>query len=395
MFSTKSQQISPKYTESHWKMPTPPVPNNVPAAPAGVPVTPERRLGHEASSESIRVYSPPNNNGTVQPPVPAAIAPLRGMAAQRFPFTKTTNMGSPFKSPPNSGDAARNGADRDNNVRGMSVISGISELSTHNDRDHEILSPARYGGDGFNSTKRHSIASKEFCSEMTGRLSDKAVTALLESGAIFHDLRCQDGFRGIPPNMSEARESSPTPSERARQDAEDRKREEEEQAKLPYKWTQTLEEAEVTVPIPGNLKARDLVVDLKKTHIKVGVKGQEPIIDGDFPHPIQTDESTWLLSTKPDGSKEIVINIAKARGSYWWAHIVTSAPKIDITKIQPENSKLSELDGETRGMVEKMMYDQEMKRQGKPTSDEQKKEDILKKFMEQHPEMDFSQAKIG
>ncbi|EXJ95975.1 hypothetical protein A1O1_01100 [Capronia coronata CBS 617.96] len=195
--------------------------------------------------------------------------------------------------------------------------------------------------------------------------------------------------------MSEARAASPTPSVRARQDAEDRKREEEEQARLPYKWTQTLEEAEVTVPIPGNLKARDLVVELKKTHVKVGIKGQEPIIDGDFPHPIQTDESTWLLNTKSDGSKEIVINLAKGHGSYWWAHIVTSAPKIDTTKIQPENSKLSELDGETRGMVEKMMYDQEMKRQGKPTSDEQKKDDILKQFMAQHPEMDFSQAKIA
>lgn len=79
--------------------------------------------------------------------------------------------------------------------------------------------------------------------------------------------------------MSEVRESSPTPSERARKDAEDRKREEEEQAKLPYKWTQTLEEADVIVPIPGNLKARDLVVELKKTHIKVGIKGQGPIID--------------------------------------------------------------------------------------------------------------------
>ena len=77
--------------------------------------------------------------------------------------------------------------------------------------------------------------------------------------------------------MSE-RASSPTPSERARKDAEDRKREEEEQAKLPYKWTQTLEEADVNVPIPGNLKARDLVVELKKTHIKVAIKGQEPII---------------------------------------------------------------------------------------------------------------------
>ena len=120
-----------------------------------------------------------------------------------------------------------------------------------------------------------------------------------------------------------------------------------------------------------------------------------PCLQGDFPHPIQTDDSTWVLSTKADGSKEIAINLAKARGSHWWAHIVTSAPKIDVTKIVPENSKLSELDGETRGMVEKMMYDQEMKRQGKPTSDEQQKQDMLKKFMAQHPEMDFSQAKIG
>lgn len=89
--------------------------------------------------------------------------------------------------------------------------------------------------------------------------------------------------------MSDARESSPSPEERKKQDEEARKREEEEQATLPYKWTQTLNEAEVSVPIPGNLKARDLVIELKKTHLKVQIKGQEPMID------VSTAPTLWQI----------------------------------------------------------------------------------------------------
>ncbi|KAJ6161225.1 HSP20-like chaperone [Penicillium chermesinum] len=169
-------------------------------------------------------------------------------------------------------------------------------------------------------------------------------------------------------------DQGPSPAELAERDRQEKERkaqEAAEQAQLPYKWTQTIRDVDVTAPIPANIKGRDMEVSLTKTKIRVAIKGQEPIIEGDLPHPI--------LSNKVE----------------WWPHVVTSAPKIDVTKITPENSSLSDLDGETRAMVEKMMYDQRQKEAGGLTSDEQRKQDLLKKFQADHPEMDFSNAKMG
>ncbi|KAJ5175023.1 Nuclear movement protein nudC [Penicillium canariense] len=185
-------------------------------------------------------------------------------------------------------------------------------------------------------------------------------------------------------------------ADREREETERKAREAAEQAQLPYNWTQTIRDVDVTAPIPANIKGRDMEVTLTKSKIRVAIKGQEPIIEGDFPHPILVDESSWTLetTTKPPG-KEVNVHLDKVNKVEWWPHVVTSAPKIDVTKITPENSSLSDLDGETRAMVEKMMYDQRQKEMGGPTSGEQKKMDLLKQFQEQHPEMDFSNAKMG
>jgi hypothetical protein len=76
---------------------------------------------------------------------------------------------------------------------------------------------------------------------------------------------------------------SPTPSERARNDKAAKEKEDAEQAALPYKWTQTIQDVDITIAIAANLKGRDLDVKLSKTKLRVAIKGQEPIID--VPHP--------------------------------------------------------------------------------------------------------------
>lgn len=192
--------------------------------------------------------------------------------------------------------------------------------------------------------------------------------------------------------------------EESKKDDETKEEEENEQAPVgnggtvegKYVWTQILSELAVTVPLPDNTRGRDLNVTISKKHLKVGLKQPAGaptkwIVDDDLTKTIVMDDSFWTVE---DGNR-LVINLQKSNDTEWWDSVCKGDPKISITKIQPENSSLSDLDGETRQTVEKMMFDQRQKAIGLPTSDEQQKFDILEKFKKEHPEMDFSNAKFS
>ncbi|KAL8127819.1 protein BOBBER 1-like [Apium graveolens] len=158
-----------------------------------------------------------------------------------------------------------------------------------------------------------------------------------------------------------------------------------------YSWGQSLQEVTINIPVPLGTKSRSISFEMKKKHLKVGLKGQPPIIDGELYQPIKLDDSIWSL----EDQKCISVLLSKQDKMQWWKYLVKGDPEVDTQKVEPESSKLSDLDGETRSTVEKMMFDQRQKQMGLPTSDDMQKQDMLKKFMEQHPEMDFSNAKFA
>lgn len=49
-----------------------------------------------------------------------------------------------------------------------------------------------------------------------------------------------------------------------------------------YSWGQSLQEVTINVTVPAGTKSRFVVYELKKNHLKVGLKGQPPIIDVSF-----------------------------------------------------------------------------------------------------------------
>ena len=155
-----------------------------------------------------------------------------------------------------------------------------------------------------------------------------------------------------------------------------------------YSWTQTLQDVSVAFPVPAGTKGRDVTVEIRATHARVLLKGAPaPLLDAPLHKRVRTEDSSWTMSRDDaSGGATLALFLTKENQMEWWASVGQGEPAIDVTKVEPENSKLGDLDAETRKTVEKMMFDNAQKAKGLPTSDEMLKQDALRKFMAAHPE---------
>mmetsp|Transcript_2287 Transcript_2287/g.3073 ORF Transcript_2287/g.3073 Transcript_2287/m.3073 type:complete len:332 (+) Transcript_2287:149-1144(+) len=289
---------------------------------------------------------------------------------------------------------------QDTEVCEQMVLNAVRKHAALSDRD-EIEKKQRKEAEEKKKKQREAAKKKKEEEERKKREKEEGVVELGEGG---FDLSEAPAAPSVPETSAADLPAPPpeteTPVDKAMaKDGDDGDEEDNDEPPPPgnggitdkYVWTQTLSELNVTVPVPEGTKSRQILVDIKKKKLTVGLKGQPPIVEGELHKAIKLDDSFWTL----EDNKEVAINLQKENGMEWWKCVIVGDPEINTQKVQPENSKLSDLDGETRQTVEKMMYDQRQKAMGLPTADEQQKHDILQKFMAQHPEMDFSKAKIS
>jgi hypothetical protein len=84
-----------------------------------------------------------------------------------------------------------------------------------------------------------------------------------------------------------------------------------------WRYLITNSEVELCVPLPDGTAKTDVVVELKATHISIGLRGQKPIVCGALNERIDPDESFWQLEGSA-GQRSVAATLQKQKAAQRW-----------------------------------------------------------------------------
>lgn len=142
-----------------------------------------------------------------------------------------------------------------------------------------------------------------------------------------------------------------------------------------YKWSQELNEVIVQVDLPDKSTSKSVIVDMKTKFLKIVLKSSgEEIINGELFGKIAVDDSFWNIE---DGNK-LILTLCKAQEMIWKT-IIVGDKEIDPKTV--DNSKrIDQFDEETQGHLQKVLYEQNRKLNGLPTTEEMEQQKMMEKI---------------
>nr|CAD7406874.1 unnamed protein product [Timema cristinae] len=143
-----------------------------------------------------------------------------------------------------------------------------------------------------------------------------------------------------------------------------------------YRWSQSITDLDVQVIVPCDIKkGKNVHVDVKASSLSVSVldSGQwSTLLAGELSWKVNKEESVWTLVP----GNEINIHLEKSQ-ERWWDSLLVSEPKIDLKHIDACRP-MDDLPQEEQMKIQELMWNEERKRLGLPTSEQLATEKILK-----------------
>lgn len=196
--------------------------------------------------------------------------------------------------------------------------------------------------------------------------------AAAEKPKVEEDTGCaevtEEEARQIELEEAAKKAGKPLPAKPAAEVKKDGEEDEENKGQLPnssnggnnetYNWGQSLQEVTVNIYLPDGTTSKMLNVVMTAKKCSIKIKNGATLMEGEWHKPIIVEDSPWCLETDGKNRRILQLNLTKKTGQNWWDCVLEGEPKINTQKVEPENSKLGDLDNETRSVVEKMMFDQ-------------------------------------